>query len=363
MYIKRKPLAAFYKLLVGALALVTEWFILGEYGLEALRLFPTWILFIGAIYFLSSALLLALSHGKESGKNPCPMLEGMVIMSFLLISGVGIVTGGSYLSILLLQPWMGWVVSVALPILVFLDWALFVKKGRWKPMYPFYWLALPVFYMAMMMFTAEFLPESAMLRYPLSFFNYREFGLDQLFIYTLLILVIMLSVGYILYLFDFALSGKLGKKIVMPHLQTVIVDENGREIAREPVFEPEPEVENEGLEPEDSAVEPKDEPDLESEVEARDEKASADDLQEQNITSPVEVINMSVETETVEAGIDSLETKSKRTSKSKPSKSKSDSAETNKSNRHTGKPSPKSKQNSKARRQSHRYTKAKKRST
>ena len=230
MYIKHKPIAAFYKLALGTLALAMQWLLMGQYGLAALGLFATWALFIAAVYFLSSALILALSHSHESGKNPCPMLEGMIIMAFLLITVISCMRGGAAASNFeQANPLANFAICWILPVLTILDWALFVKKGRWRAMAPFYWLALPVCYGAAMSLVAG-ITSDAVLRLTLA-------DLHAMLISFLIFVAIELAVGYGFYLLDFALSGKLAKKIVLPHLQTVIVDAEGREISREPTAE------------------------------------------------------------------------------------------------------------------------------
>lgn len=226
MYIHSKPAAAFYKLALGALALFLEWFILSQFGWTALRFFSTWVLFLSAIYFLSSALQLAMSDRNGSGKNPCPMLEGMIILAFFLISGTVISAQANGFALPNLAIWVKIFVAGVLPILTLLDWILFVQKGRFTVMMPFYWLALPLCYVATMIFTAELLPATVTYRYPLEMLNYLEFGWYQMFLLMLIIAIVCLAVGYVLFLSDFALSGKLAKKIVMLHIRTVEVGAN-----------------------------------------------------------------------------------------------------------------------------------------
>ena len=177
MYIHSKPAAAFYKLGIGTLALFLEWFLLSHYGWSALRLFPVWLLFATAVYYLSSSLYLAVSHHSESGKNLCPMLEGMLIMSFLTMCGVVLAANRWGFEISDLPSWVSWLSCPVLAVLTLLDWILFVKKGRWKIMAPFYWVALPFCYLGTIIFTAELLPEHTLFRYPISVLNYLEFGL------------------------------------------------------------------------------------------------------------------------------------------------------------------------------------------
>ncbi len=226
MYIRNKPVAAFYKLALGALCLVPALCLLYAYSLTAFRIFPTWVAFIAAFYYLFSALKLALKPGLESGKNPCPMLEGMIIISFLLITVHRLFVSGQYnynVSDSFTESLEVWALFLCLllSILTLLDWILFVKKGRWRPMDPFYWLALPATYAATMIFTTDFLPADTHFLYPTNYFNYLSFGFWETLSWFLLISLLVLAAGYALFLIDFALSGKLAKKIVLPHLRVV----------------------------------------------------------------------------------------------------------------------------------------------
>ncbi len=234
MYIRSKPVVALYKLLIGILALSTGWFLLGKYSWTAFRLFPTWVLLLAAIYYLFSTLVITLNRKRDVGKSLCPMLEGMIIMGFVLISGMALDSLMRMAPLPVLDTWVVVMAAIILPILTVLDWVLFVKKGRWRPMNPIYWLALPVCYAATMLFTAELLPSDITdLAYPLPMLDYRSYGLWEMLLFMLIITLVELSLGYILYILDFALSGKLAKNIVLPHIRVVEVDANGNELIME----------------------------------------------------------------------------------------------------------------------------------
>lgn len=242
MYIKKKTVTVFYELIIGIISLIAEWYLLGRYGWSALRAFPTWALFLSAVYFLSSALFITVSP-KDPGKKPCPMLEGMILMAFILMSGMAIVSSAYSFYLPELDEWIIWLVCAVLPLMILIDWALFTKKGRWRVMYPFYWLAMPIFYASTMIFTANFLPNSAIWRYPLELFDYQTFGLWDALGWIFVVILLDLAIGYILYIIDFALSGKLAHKIVLPHLRTIVVDEKGNEIIEtknKPTQDPKP---------------------------------------------------------------------------------------------------------------------------
>lgn len=233
MYIRSRAAAAISDLVIGILSLVAEWFLLGRYGWAALRFFPTWVLFLSAVYFLSAALLITLRSKRDPNRKPCPMLEGMILCGFLLISGTAIASSVDGFALPKLDFWLIWLLCAGLPILIFADWLVFAKKGYWQIMYPFYWLALPITYAATMVVTAEYLPTFTTWLYPLDFLNYHESGLWEMLGWLLVVSMLVLIVGYILYLLDFATSGKLAKYIVLPHIQTILIDENGNPIQPE----------------------------------------------------------------------------------------------------------------------------------
>jgi len=230
MYIQKKPAAAISKTIIGVISLSLMWALISQFGPNALRIFPTWVVILAAVYFLTSALVTALNPKKFTGRIVCPMLDGLLLVNCLLMSGFAITSAQHYYYLPQLPSAIVWSVCLVLPLLIFLDWLFFVKKGGWKPMYPFYWLAFSVSYAAAMIFSAQLLPDGADLRYPLEMFNFIDFGLGSMFGWMLLVVILVLAVGYILYLLDFAMSGKLARRIVLPHLQVIEVDEQGNEI-------------------------------------------------------------------------------------------------------------------------------------
>lgn len=241
MYIKNQPVAAFYKLALGAVAMSMYLYLFGKYSADALRLFPTWVSFITAWYYLGSALALALSKKTTHGRNPCPVLEGMIIMSFIFMAGIALASWLQDFPLPSLPDGLVFILVGIMPIATLLDWLLFVKKGRWRPMMPFYCLALPITYVVTILFSVELLPSSTNFLYPLVFLDYLSIGLDVAFLWLIITALLVLAVGYILYIIDFAISGRLAKKIVLPHIRTVVVDEAPEKAATtstEPVAEP-----------------------------------------------------------------------------------------------------------------------------
>lgn len=227
MYIRNKLVSSFYKLSLGLISVYGFWMTLASFGATAWRLFSTWALMIGAIYFCISALILALSSKRESGDAPCPMLEGALIVAFLLqaVTAIACAINDEYFPGL-----SGFVAVLAyyiLPVLTLLDWCLFNKKGLWRAIDPFYWLALPLSYSAMIILTANMLPSSANLLYPVAFLDYNTYGLWEMLGWLALIGLLILIFGYILILLDAFMGGVIAKHIVLPRIRTVTVDDEG----------------------------------------------------------------------------------------------------------------------------------------
>lgn len=225
MYIRNKLVAAFYKLSLGLISIYGFWMTLADFGATAWRLFSTWALLLGAIYFCLSALILSLSSKREAGDTPCPMLEGMLIVAFIIqaIATISCAVNDDYL------PGLSGFAAVLsyyiLPILTLVDWSLFNKKGLWRAADPFYWLALPLAYAAMIVLTANMLPSSTTLLYPVAFLDYNTNGFWEMLSWLALLGLLILTFGYILILLDAFMGGIIAKHIVLPHIRTVTIDD------------------------------------------------------------------------------------------------------------------------------------------
>lgn len=235
MYIQNKLVSAFYKLSLGLISLYGFWTTLALFGATAWRLFSTWALFIGAIYYCLSALILALSSKRHAGDTPAAMFEGMLIVAFIIqgISAAACTINDEYLPGL--SGFAAIISYYVLPVLALLDWCLFNKKGQWRAADPFYWLALPLAYSAMIILTANMLPSSSALLYPVAFLDYNTHGLWEMLTWLALLGLLILVFGYILILLDAFMGGIIAKHIVLPHIRTVAVDDE--EVSEEPVAE------------------------------------------------------------------------------------------------------------------------------
>lgn len=220
--------------------MVGFWISLNSFGISAWRLLSTYVTLAAAIYFLLSALILAISRKRNAGQLPCPMFEGMLIITFSLLCVTAMVYHLQGLNFPGASGWHASLIYFVLSFLVLSDWVLFTKKGQWRLVDPFYWLSPAIIYASLIILTAIQFPASDPLRYPVSILNFYDNGLVEMLLWIALIAVMMLIFGYILILIDAATSGKIAKYIVLPRIKTIVLDED--EPAPEPV-KPEPKIE------------------------------------------------------------------------------------------------------------------------
>ncbi len=226
MYIQHRLISSLYKLFLGVLSLSLFWVSLLQFGASAWRLFSTSLLLVSALYFLITALILVLDRKRPPENIPCPMLDGAIIVSYATLCIFVIIYHASGSDLPGLAGVNAALVYFILPVLVLLDWALFAKKGSWRVIEPLYWLACPTIYIAAILFSSELLPKDTLLLYPLPFLNLGESSPLMLLEWLLFGSAINLLLGYLLMFADFVASGKLAKYVVLPHIKTVVVDEN-----------------------------------------------------------------------------------------------------------------------------------------
>lgn len=238
MYIQNKPASALYKMFIGVLAMVGFWLLINEFGLSSWRLFSTYVTLTAAVYFLLSAVIIALSKKRDAGQIPCPMLEGMLIVCFSLLCAITVVCHLGKVTFPGASGWNASLIYFVLPFLALSDWVLFTKKGRWRIGYPFYWLAPALSYAALIILTAPNFSVEDPLRYPISFLNFYDNGLVEMMEWFCLIAVLVLVYGYVLLLINYAASGKISKYIVLPRIKTIVLEEDPEpEVKAEPKIE------------------------------------------------------------------------------------------------------------------------------
>lgn len=224
MYIKVRSLSAICHFSLSVLSGFSAWLLFQVFGDDAWRLFPTWVMLGAAIYYCCAAIATLLRRRRESGRVICPTMQGAIIIAGFSLAIFRLVFSFCGIKVVGLEGAGMVLVDFALPIIFFLDWLLFTKKGSWRMVDPLYWLALPICYACYILVSAEFI-SSDMVQYPYGLLDFYSVGLEIMLSWFALIAVLILILGYICVVIDFVMSGKLAKYVVLPHIKTIVIEE------------------------------------------------------------------------------------------------------------------------------------------
>lgn len=225
MYIKTRVVTVVFRLSISALSAFASWLLFHIFGNEAWRLFSTWLMLIAAAYYFCLAFFPAFSKRRDSGRVFCPTLQGAIIISGMVLAVFRLIFSMVDMRVAGLEGIGMLLVNLILPTMFLLDWLLFTKKGRWRPVEPFYWLALLVCYGMWVLLSAEFMNADAKLRYPYGFLDFNVTGIDFMLLWFLVLAVVVLALGYVCVALDFVMSGDLSKYVVLPHIKTIVIEE------------------------------------------------------------------------------------------------------------------------------------------
>ncbi len=226
MNIRNGFAASIYRLLVAILAMLGAWMCFENFGWSSWRVLLTYTLLFTTIYFGVLAIVGLVLNKRKRQALGLPMLEGALIITLLTVSVTTFVFMARDWEHPALAGGAAALSYVTLPVLVIADWLIFMPKGRWRSIYPFYWLAFPVFYVAAILFTAELYPNID-LRYPLAFLDYHIHDIVQMIWILIFYAICILIVGYGFYAIDALVGGKVGKYVVLPKIKLVEVGEVG----------------------------------------------------------------------------------------------------------------------------------------
>lgn len=226
MYIPNRILATCYRLITAAISGLAVFFIVHGYGVLALRLFPTWVALIAAVYFLSSGVATYFSVHRKFSQAICPTLQGALLISGFTLLVLHVICLSYGISLPSSSGLIGTLVNFILPLLFLFDWLLFSEKGFWRPIDPFYWLVLPVSFIAVSLIIIHLSSVTDNERFVYPFLDYAAIGLDTMLWYFGIAATLILIFGYLCFILDFATSGRLGKYIVLPKIKTIVIEED-----------------------------------------------------------------------------------------------------------------------------------------
>lgn len=240
MHIQSRAAMIVFNFVIGVLAALATWIQFSSFGNDAWRLLATWVALIAAIYYILNATAVLFSKRRIIGLELCPVLQGGLIVAGITLLLIRIVCYAmdSYLPSAGLNFLL---IDLILPLLMIMSWVMFSIKGKWRVHDPFYWLAMLTAYFCAILASGEFMPRSARMIYPYEFLNYPSIGIDTMLWWLAIFAAVILIVGYIFWVLDFALSGKLSKCIVMPKIKTVVIEEEVEDEESEPEVVEKPE--------------------------------------------------------------------------------------------------------------------------
>ena len=206
MYIPNRPLSAAYKFLTAIIAALGFWLLIQSYPDSAVTYLATFVTLFAAVYFLLATFKVLFGHRHHPWRAFCPVWHGALVLGGLLVLITQLVA--ALFPDAALQVPLGpsaLLASLVLPLLILFDWILFSKKSTWRFVDPWYWLCLPLVYLALNYFLIGTTVSDQPLVYPYGFMDYLTMGVIPTLIWTAGVFGGALLLGYFLTAADRAL--------------------------------------------------------------------------------------------------------------------------------------------------------------
>ena len=206
MYIPNRPLSAGYKFLTAIIAALGFWLLIQSYPDSAVTYLAAFVTLFAAIYFLLATFKVLFGHRHHPWRAFCPVWHGTLVLGGLLVLITQLVA--ALFPDAALQVPLGpsaLLASLVLPLLILFDWILFSKKSTWRFVDPWYWLCLPLVYLALNYFLIGTTVSDQPLVYPYGFMDYLTMGVIPTLIWTAGVFGGALLLGYFLTAADRAL--------------------------------------------------------------------------------------------------------------------------------------------------------------
>ena len=199
MYIANRPLSAGYKIFTALIAWVSLWFLVRDYQGSSVQFFATFVALLSGVYFLAAAFKVLFGHRHHPWRAFCPVWHGALLLGALLVLTTQVVASAFPAAAILTPTGVGGLIaSLVLPLLIIFDWALFSAKGHWRLIDPWYWLCLPLIYLAINYLIIGATVSSEPLVYPYGFLDYLALGVIPTLIWIGGIMVGCLVLGFLL---------------------------------------------------------------------------------------------------------------------------------------------------------------------
>ena len=199
MYIANRPLSAGYKIFTALIAWISLWFLVRDYQGSSVQFLATFVALLSGVYFLAAAFKVLFGHRHHPWRAFCPVWHGALLLGALLVLTTQVVASAFPAAAVLTPTGVGGLIaSLVLPLLIIFDWALFSAKGHWRLIDPWYWLCLPLIYLAINYLIIGATVSSEPLVYPYGFLDYLALGVIPTLIWIGGIMVGCLVLGFLL---------------------------------------------------------------------------------------------------------------------------------------------------------------------
>ena len=199
MYIANRPLSAGYKIFTALIAWISLWFLVRDYQGSSVQFLATFVALLSGVYFLAAAFKVLFGHRHHPWRAFCPVWHGALLLGALLVLTTQVVASAFPDAAILTPAGVGGLIaSLVLPLLIVFDWALFSAKGHWRLIDPWYWLCLPLIYLAINYLVIGATVSSEPLVYPYGFLDYLALGVIPTLIWIGGIMVGCLVLGFLL---------------------------------------------------------------------------------------------------------------------------------------------------------------------
>lgn len=217
MYIKLKPIAVLWRILILVKAVEAFFSLLDlPSGIGNLGLLQYFYMLTALFIIIYYAVLDWWYIDDTKKENTCvvPILKGMLTVTalFTMVISHFVISKGHIPIFEEATPDLQ--LKYIIPIMIFIDWLLFDKKGGYKAFFPLVWCLPAILYTSYIYISVIALktPVGSSGMYPYTFFDYQTNGVSQTIMILLAFAIINIAIGYIIFGLD-KLSTKLSMSL------------------------------------------------------------------------------------------------------------------------------------------------------
>lgn len=216
MFIKNKLISVFYKFI---LLIICSYGIFIEIGIfdrkinfKILNYFTIWSNILVLVYLICSIVWIIKNKHNKKTNTFLPALKGAITLSIIITwlvynfiltkSNFDMRIGNSYNMFIANK-----IVHYIVPIMMILDYLLFDSKGKYKKIYPLYWIVIPyiyLFYVFIMIQLGNDIGINS--KYPYPFLNIEVLGGLKVFVSIIYFTIAFILLGYVIFILDKLIS-------------------------------------------------------------------------------------------------------------------------------------------------------------